>query len=310
MRQVRFHTYGGPEVLRVDDVPSPEPGPGEVLLEVTGVGVTLPVVRQTHGDGAGGGVALPYAPAGEVVGQVLATGPGVTGWEVGARGAGLAFSGAYAERATVKAGMLAPVPDDIADGTALVLVRSGQVALGALAASGFSKGESVLVTAAAGGVGHVAVQLAVALGASRVVAAVSSEAKAGFVRELGADDVVVYGEPGAEWGEPVDVVLDGAGGEVFGPALGALAMFGRLVAFNGVGGPVDANELRMRGIAVIGFAMPHLVAHRREVYDRHQQELWDLARGGRIATQADGPLRWRRPRGPIASSRTGRTWAR
>jgi NADPH:quinone reductase-like Zn-dependent oxidoreductase len=281
MRRVCFREYGGPEVLKVEDVARPGPGEGELLVEVGAAGVTLPVVRQTHGSPDGGGVPLPHAPGGEVSGRVVATGPGVTGWEIGQRVAGLAFSGAYAEFAAVPAAFMFAVPDEADDATAVLLVRSGQVALGALRASGLRRGESVLVTAAAGGVGHLAVQLAGSLGAGRVVAAVGSAGKEAFLRDLGADEVVTYDEDG--WGEPVDVVLDGVGGEVVQRAgLRSLAPLGRLVAYNGVGGVLDVNELRMHGRSVIGFAMPHLVARRRDLFEQHQRELWNLYAAGHL----------------------------
>ncbi len=289
MQAVRFHTYGGPEVLRVEQVGVPEPGPGQVLIEVGAVGVTLPVVRLVRGNPDGGGVPLPHCPGGEVAGRIAAVGAGVSGWRVGQRVAGLAFTGAYAQAAVVEEALLVAVPDGVDDAAAVALVRSGQVALGALRAGGLAGGQSVLVTAAAGGVGHLAVQLARVLGAARVVAAVGTgparAAKEAMLRELGADDVVGYddvaGQNGAASDElSVDVALDGVGGPVQRRCLEALAPWGRLVAYNGVGGPVDVNELRMRSRSVIGFAMPHLVAHRREVYAAHARELWELhARG-------------------------------
>jgi NADPH2:quinone reductase len=285
MRAVRFHRYGGPEVLQVEEVPAPEPGEGELLIEVDAAGVTLPVVRLTRGQS---GAPLPHTPGGEIVGRVAAVGPGVTGWRVGRRAAGLAFSGAYAEVAVVPAAMMTAVPDEVDDMVALALVRGGQVALGVLRAGGFGKGDSVLVTAAAGGIGHLAVQLAVALGADRVTAAVGDAAKAGFVREQGAGHVVTYYQD--DWGDPVDLVLDGVGGQAQDAGLRALAPLGRLVAFNGVGGTVDVNELRMRSISVIGFAMAHLAARQRDTYDRHQRELWRLYGEGRLCPVVDQAL--------------------
>ncbi|MEV4756356.1 zinc-binding dehydrogenase [Micromonospora sp. NPDC049559] len=292
MRVVRFHRYGGPEVLRIDETPRPVPGEGELLIEVSLAGVTLPVVRLTHGDGTGGGVPLPYAPGGEVVGRVRAVGPGVTGWRVGQRAAGLAFSGAYAEFVAVPAAMLAAVPDGVADAAALGLVRGGQVALGALRAGRLEPGESVLVTGAAGGVGHLAVQLARALGAGRVVAATGTPGKADFLRGLGVDELVDYGDPDGDWGDPVDVVLDGVGGDVQERGLRALRSLGRLVDYNGVGGPIDSNQLRMRGQSLVGFAMAHLVGQRPEVYERHRRELWQFAIDGAVrpAVHATLPL--------------------
>ncbi|HJP79204.1 MAG TPA: zinc-binding dehydrogenase [Pseudonocardiaceae bacterium] len=276
MRQVAFHTYGGPEVLRVEDVEAPEPGRDELLVRVELAGVTLPVVRLTRG-----GVELPYAPGGEIVGTVAGLGAGVSNWQVGQRVTGLTFGAAYAEYATIGTRLAVAVPDGIDNASALVVARSGQVALGTLHASGFRPGEDVLVNAAAGGVGHLSVQLARALGARRVVAAVGSMAKREFVRGLGADEVVSYGDAG-DWGEQVDVVLDGVGGDVLDRCLDALRPFGRLVAYNGIGGPADTNQLRMRSTTVIGFNMLHFSTLRAERYQAQQQQLWDLLAEGRL----------------------------
>lgn len=103
-----------------------------------------------------------------------------------------------------------------------------------------------------------------------------------------ADDVVPYTD--ATRCGPVDVVLDGAGGEAFPPALEALAPLGRLVAFNGAGGPLDANELRMRGIAVIGFTMLHLVGRRPEQYEAQRAELWKPALSRRLRARVHATL--------------------
>ena len=275
VRRVAFHAYGGPEVLRVEEVAAPAPGPGELLVQVGLAGVTLPVVRLSRG----GTVELPYAPGGEIVGTVVGLGADVSGWRIGQRVTGLTFGAAYADYATIGTRLAVAVPDGVDDAAALVVARSGQVALGTLRASGFRPGDDVLVNAAAGGVGHLSVQLARALGAGRVVAAVGSLAKAEFVRGLGADEVIGYDED--ESGQ-VDIVLDGVGGEVLDGCLTALRPFGRLVSYNGIGGPVDTNLLRMRSATVIGFNMLHFSTLRAEQYVEQQRELWDLLTDGRL----------------------------
>ncbi|MEV4319701.1 alcohol dehydrogenase catalytic domain-containing protein [Actinocrispum sp. NPDC049592] len=162
MRRVVLREHGGPGALQVEEAPRPEPGAGQVLLEVAAIGVTLPVVRLVHGE-----PEVPHLPGGEVAGRVVAIGSGVTGWQVGQRAVGIAFTGGYAEFAVVPAPFLTPIPDAADDAAAVALVRSGQVALGALRAANPQPGESVLVTGAAGGVGHLAVQLARELGPAR-----------------------------------------------------------------------------------------------------------------------------------------------
>lgn len=154
------------------------------------------------------------------------------------------------------------------------------VARGAYEAARPGPGDSVLVTAAASAVGALALQYAAAGGASRVVAAVSSAGKAGFVRSLGADEVVLYSDE--SWGGAADIVLDGAGGAVLGPAVRALAPHGRLVAFSSGGGTIDAYELLARSASVIGFQMAALVRDSLGHYKRWRDEVWELHRVGAL----------------------------
>ncbi|MFF8715040.1 zinc-binding alcohol dehydrogenase family protein [Streptomyces sp. NPDC015184] len=276
MRRVRHEVNGGPEVLFVEEAPVPEPGPGELLVRAEAIGVTLPAVRKVRGgDGPG-------PLGGEVAGTVAAVGEGVTDFSVGDRVTGLCFSHAYAELALIHRTMASRVPDRASAVEAVALVRSGLVALGAHAAGRPRPGESVLVTAAAGAVGTLALQYARASGASRVVAAVGSADKGEFVRSLGADEVVIYGngeeERGGAWGDPVDVVLDGVGGKLLGPAVRALTPGGRLVAFSSGGGTIDAYELLVRGASAIGFQMAALARNEPGVYAHRIGELWELHR--------------------------------
>ncbi|MFI0960814.1 zinc-binding alcohol dehydrogenase family protein [Streptomyces sp. NPDC021080] len=274
MRRVRHEAGGGPGVLLLEEVPVPEPGPGELLVRAEAVGVTLPAVRKVR-EGTG-----PVPLGGEVAGVVAAVGEGVTGYAVGDRVTGLCFSHAYAELAVVQEKMASRIPDRATAVDAVALVRSGLVARGAHAAGRPRPGDAVLVTAAASAIGTLALQYAKAGGASRVVAAVSSADKAQFVRALGADEVVLYGD--ASWGDPVDVVLDGVGGELLGPAVRSLAPGGRLVAFSSGGGTVDAYELLVRGASVIGFQMAAVARDEPDVYARWLDELWELHREGTL----------------------------
>ena len=269
---------GGP---RVRQVPEPVPGPGEVLVEVTRVGVTLPVVRA----GAGGVLG------GDVAGRVLSAGADAGEWVPGTRVVAVAAAGAYAEQVAVPAPFVAAVPDGVSDDDAVALVRGGQVALGALRAASVRDGDAVLVTAAAGGVGHLAVQLARVLGAGRVVAAVGPTAPTGrsaMLTALGATEVRAY--DALDGCEPVDVVLDGAGGPVLAQALAVLAPRGRLVVYNGVGGPVESNDLRRLGQSVIGFAMPHMVAVDPSRYAEQRELLWSETRRSQLRPIVHGPF--------------------
>lgn len=144
--------------------------------------------------------AEPIPLGGEVAGEVVRVGADLRGFRAGDRVTGLCFGHGYADYAVLQQAMASPIPAGASAVDAVALVRSGLVALGVLQAARPEKGEAVLVTAAASGVGHLAVQLARARGAGRVVGAVSDAAKADFVRALGADAVVRYGDDG--WGGP------------------------------------------------------------------------------------------------------------
>lgn len=293
MRQVRFHAYGGPEVLRVEEVEAPRPGPGELLVRTEAIGVTLPSVRKVRGDGHGGGEPLPGVLGGEVAGVVAGLGPGVEGFAVGERVTSLPFGGSYADLVTVPVERTTRIPDGASAVTAVALVRGGQVALAALHTAQPSGAKSVLITGAASATGHLAVQLAKVRGVPRVVAAVSAAAgaaKAAFLRDLGADEVVHYEEE--SWGEPANVVLDGVGGDVLPKALAACAPGGRLVFFHSGGGTVPAFEPLAGARTVTGMSMARFAGGQPEVYERHGAELWALERAGRLraAVHAEIPL--------------------
>lgn len=245
------------------------------LVRTEAVGVTLPAVRKVR-SGTG-----PVPLGGEVAGTVAAVGEGVPGFAVGDRVTVLCFSHAYAELAVLHHTMASAVPGRATSVEAVALVRSGLVARGAYEAGRPRPGEAVQVTAAASAVGTLALQYAKAGGASRVVAAVGSAEKEEYVRSLGADEVVLYGD--ASWGGPVDLVLDGVGGDLLGPAVRALAPGGRLVAFSSGGGTIEAYKLLVRSASAIGFQMAAIARGEPELYARWPAELWRL--------HADGTLR-------------------
>ncbi|UYB38924.1 zinc-binding dehydrogenase [Streptomyces sp. Je 1-4] len=291
MRRVRFHSYGGPDVLRVEETAEePAPGPGELLVRTEAIGVTLPCVRRVRGDGNGGGDPLPSMPGGEIAGTVVALGPDVTGFALGDRVTSLTFTGSYTELALAPTFLASRIPDGASAVEAVALVRSGHVALAALSTAAPRGTESLLITGAAGATGHLAVQLAKLQGVPRVVAAVSSAAKAEFLRGLGADEVVTYDQE--SWGAPADIVLDGVGGELLPRALAALAPGGRLIFFNSGGGTVPAYELLAGDKTVTGLTMRHFSTVHRELYEEHRAQLWELAGSGRLraAVHAELPL--------------------
>ena len=281
MRRVRYEVNGGPEVLFIEQVPAPTPGPGELLVRTEAIGVTLPVVRKVRE------ASEPATLGGEVAGTVVAVGEGggtggaaAGAFAVGDRVTGLCFADAYADMAILHPAMASHIPDGVEAVDAVALVRSGLVARGAYEAGHPRIGDAVLITAAASAVGTCAIQYAKACGASRVVAAVSSESKAAFVRGLGADEVVLYDDD--SWGAPVDVVLDGVGGELLGPAVRALKPGGRLVAFSSGGGVIDAYELLARSASAIGFQTAAIARGKPELFARWREELWELNRSGAL----------------------------
>ncbi|WP_280213126.1 quinone oxidoreductase family protein [Nocardia cyriacigeorgica] len=272
MRRVQYQHSGGPEVLEIVSVDVPTPGPGELLVRVEAIGVTLPVVRKVREQ------PEPIALGGEIAGEVVAVGEGVESFAPGYRVTGLVFGHGYADYAVVSAAMASPIPDGASAVDAVALVRSGLVALGALDAANPAEGESALVTAAASGVGHLAVQLARVRGAARVVGAVSDPAKADFVRGLGADEVVAYEDE--SWGAAVDYALDAVGGELLASALAAVRTGGRLVAYSSGGGTVEAFDLLSGAKSMIGFQIARIAREQPDVYEHWRQELWQYFASG------------------------------
>jgi NADPH2:quinone reductase len=281
MRRIRYEDGGTPDGgLFLEEVPVPEPAAGELLVKVAAVGVTLPVVRKVRAGGP------PVALGGEIAGEVVRAGDGVTGFAPGDRVTGLCFGHGYADYALLGVPTAVRIPSGATAREAVALVRSGVVALGVLEAARLVEGESVLVTGAASGVGHLAVQLARLRGAGRVVGAVGDPAKADFVRSLGADEVAVYGggdgDWDGDWGGPHDAVLDAVGGELLGPAVRALAPGGRLVAYSSGGGTIEAYDLLVGGRSAIGFQIGRVARSRPERYAGWVQEVWRLFAAGAL----------------------------
>jgi len=207
--------------------------------------------------------------------------------------------GGYSERAVVYPGAYWPVPEDVSDGQALALVLQGATAWHLLRTSAqLRQGESVVVHAAAGGVGTLAVQLAKRFGAGRVIGVASSHEKRSVASRLGADAVVDSGAGDltaalreANGGDRVDVVLEMTGGEVFARSLAALAPFGRLVHFGQAargGTPaVEPGELMGRSQGVLGFWLVH-VMRRPELMSEAMDDLFAAVQSGELEVVAGG----------------------
>ncbi|WP_421106878.1 quinone oxidoreductase family protein [Streptomyces sp. NEAU-S77] len=263
MRTVAFQEYGGPEVLRVVEAEPPEPGPGQVTIDVAYAGVNFADLKARA---EGYRVAsLPYVPGLEVSGRIRAVGPGAEGLRPGQDVAALVGGGAYAEVVAAEAATVFPLPDGLDLRTAATLPTVLPTAHALLHEVGrLRAGESVLVHGAAGGIGTVAGQLARAAGAGAVYGVVSSTAKAPHALEHGYDEVFTTDTfpddiHRATGGRGVDLVLDPVGGDTLRRGLDTLAVFGRLVSFGNASGAepwhVGQPELYAQGRSVAGFSI-------------------------------------------------------
>jgi len=275
--------FGGPEVLQLTELPTPEPGPEEVLIRVTRVGLNFADLHRRTNSYVGG-ATLPLVPGAEVAGVRVDTGERVVA---------LTGDGGYAEYATALTERVFAIPEGVDDGTALALVIQGTTAWHLCRTSAhLAPGESVVVHSAAGGVGSIAVQLARSLGAGRVIGTATGAERRQLALELGAHVAVDPAPEGlterlleANEGRPLDVVFDMAGGAAFDASYAALAHFGRIVACGIATG--EQNELRTGSLlrhsrAVVGFYLFHCL----ERPGMFAQALSDL-----FARAADGELR-------------------
>jgi len=282
MRAIQQTEFGGPEVLRLVELPVPEPADGEVLVRVARAGLNF---ADTHAreDHYLARQTLPLVPGSEVAGVDEATGRRVVA---------MCGTGGYAEYATAPARLTFPIPDGVDDGTALALLLQGLTAWHLhRTVARLREGESVVVISGAGGTGSLIIQLARPMGAGRVIATASSESKRALCLELGADAAIDGDADGladrlreANGGAPVDVVYEMAGGAVFDQCAEALAPFGRLVAY-GIASreqnTVRTGRLMRRSQAVAGFWINHLL-ERPELLAEALDDLFARAARGEL----------------------------
>ncbi|MET9079173.1 zinc-binding dehydrogenase [Streptomyces sp. NPDC004232] len=262
MRVVQIQEFGGPEVLKAVEAQAPEPGPGQVSINVAYVGVNFADIKAR---GEGYRVpSLPFVPGLEVSGRIRAVGDGVTDLAVGQPVAALTAGGAYAEVLVVDAATVFATLDGIDLRTAATLPTVLPTAHALLHEVGrLCDGETVLVQGAAGGVGTVLGQLAKASGAGQVYGVVSGAAKAEYALKYGYDEVFVgdFADEvrAATGGRGVDLALDPVGGETFQRSLGALAPFGRLISFGNASAAepwrLGQQELFNGAVSIAGFSI-------------------------------------------------------
>src|SRR5688572_17232764 len=311
MRAIQIQEFGGPEVLVLRDVPDPEAPEGFVVVDVAAAGVNYADTHQAENSYLAP-AELPLVPGGEVA--------GVT--PDGRRVVALVAGGGYAEKAVAHPAAMWDVPDDVSDAAALALVLQGTTAWHLLRTSAqLREGESVVVHAAAGGVGTLAVQLAKRFGAGRVIGVASSEDKRALAERLGADATVDAGAEDlnaalreANGGAKVDVVLEMVGGATFEQSLRALAPFGRLVHFGQAGREgapkLEPGALMARSQGVIGFWLVHMM-RRPDLMTAAMDDMFAAVRAGELepivggtypleeARQAHEDIRARRTTGKL-----------
>jgi NADPH:quinone reductase-like Zn-dependent oxidoreductase len=296
LRALLSHDAGGPETLRLEEVPEPNPGAGEILARVRACSMNFPDVLIIE-DKYQLKPQRPFAPGGEIAGEVVAVGEGVLGWAPGDRIIAALGFGGLAEQVTVPAGRAIPLPPErsFEEGSALLMTYA--TAIHALVDRGrLQADQTLLVLGAAGGVGIAAVEIGKALGA-KVIAAVSSEGKAAAAREAGADATLVYptgdtdpkalsqlfkdavGPAGA------DVILDPVGGAYTEAALRSIAWEGRflVVGFPAGIARLPLNLTLLKSCDVCGVFWGAFVARDPRRNAEHVEQLFRWWSEGKIA---------------------------
>ncbi|MGH3911074.1 MAG: quinone oxidoreductase family protein [Pseudonocardiaceae bacterium] len=308
MRAILITETGGPEVLRLAELPDPEPGPGQVLVEVAASGVNF--IDTYHRSGLYP-MPLPFIPGEEGAGTVIGAGPGVDDVAVGERVAWATNPGSYAELALVTVEKTVPVPDGVDLDTAAGSLLQGMTAhYLTVSVHPVQPGETLLVHAAAGGMGLLLTQMATARG-GRVIGTVSTPEKERLARAAGAAEVIRYTELDDVAGEVrrltdgagVAAVYDGVGASTFDASLAALLPRGMLALYGAASGPVpplDPQRLNSAGsVFLTRPSLRHYTATREELTWR-AGEVFDAIREGSLQITVGG-------RYPLADARCAHT---
>lgn len=286
VKAIQITRFGGPEVLVLAEVPTPEPGPSQVLIRVGAAGVNFAETLMRE-DNYVASYALPATPGSEIAGTIVAVGSDVQGLAVGQRvGAVLAaaktLTGGYAEYAVADAAVTVPLPDALEFDAAAALLVQGLTAL-YLTREIDPAGRNVLVTAAGGGVGSLLIQLARLAGAKHIVGAASSAEKCAHALAQGADQAVSYDELGQL---SPDLIYDSVGGDILPRCLDILAFKGILVAYGALNlsafdlGVAELKRMVFGNQSLRGFAFGSLIEHSAMRADL--AHLFDLAASGQL----------------------------
>ncbi len=291
MRAVVVEKWQGPAELTVSEVPEPSPGPGTLSVEVRAAGCNFFDILMIQGKYQVK-PPFPFTPGAEIAGVVREVGPGVEGFAPGDRVFASAGLGGFAEVAVVPARGAYALPDGMSfeEGAAFPIIYPTSYAALVFRAA-LERGETLLVHAAAGGVGIAAVQIGKALGA-RVLATAGGAEKCEVARREGADEVIDYREEDfvarvkeLTDGRGADVIYDSVGGDVFDGSMKCIAWNGRLLVIGFAGGripEVRANRILLKNISVVGLHWGAHVSHEPEKIDRTFAGLFDLYREGKV----------------------------
>jgi NADPH2:quinone reductase len=287
---VRVHQYGGPEVLTYEEIELAPPGPGELRVRHTAIGVNF--IDTYFRTGQYQAPSLPFIAGNEAAGEVTALGEGVSGFSVGDRVAYVTALGCYTAERNVSAAVAVKVPDGISDETAAAMMLKGMTVEYLLHRSyRVRSGDSILVHAAAGGVGLILCQWAKHLGAT-VIGTAGSEAKAQLARENGCDHVILYRQENfvdrvqeITGGEKCAVVYDGVGKDTVVQSLDCLKPLGTLVNFGSASGPVENFNLGLlapKGSLYVTRPTLNTFTARREWLEEIAKNLFDVVLSGAV----------------------------
>jgi NADPH2:quinone reductase len=294
MKAIRVHEYGGPEALRYEEAPLPEPGPGGARVKIEAAGVNFIDVYHRTGRYPG---QLPITPGMEGAGVVDALGPDVSELKPGDRVAYAMHQGSYGEYAVVPAWRLVPLPDSVDTRLAAAVMLQGMTAHYLThTIYPLRPDDTALVHAAAGGVGLLLVQMAKRCG-TRVIGTVSTEEKAGLAREFGADEVILYTQIDFEAetnrmtnGEGVNVVYDSVGKTTFDKGLNCLKPRGYMVLYGASSGPappLDPQVLVRKGsLFLTRPSLAHYSADREEIL-RRSGDLFEWMAAGQLQVRVN-----------------------